>query len=155
MSLLGHTPLDRLMSLMYRGLCLQVFVLLFIFVKRQIMRFAMKSRRGPHVPLGHNAPKELRQEIDSGLSKVQEIRFEPRLLSEQDDRLQSCYDYLYRMRALDAIRDSGKSSPCNSIASVPLLAPTWARTRNTSTTATLEAALPMQSKGNYSKSQSE
>ncbi|TRY82750.1 hypothetical protein DNTS_020631 [Danionella cerebrum] len=36
---------------------LQVFVLLFIFVKRQIMRFAMKSRRGPHVPLGHNAPK--------------------------------------------------------------------------------------------------
>ncbi|XP_042163084.1 protein C1orf43-like isoform X1 [Oncorhynchus tshawytscha] len=85
-----------------------VFVLLFIFVKRQIMRFAMKSRRGPHVPLGHNAPKELRQEIDSGLSKVQEIRFEPRLLSEQDDRLQSggCYDYLYRMRALDAIRDS-------------------------------------------------
>ncbi|XP_021477267.1 protein C1orf43 isoform X3 [Oncorhynchus mykiss] len=85
-----------------------VFVLLFIFVKRQIMRFAMKSRRGPHVPLGHNAPKELRQEIDCGLSKVQEIRFEPRLLSEQDDRLQSggCYDYLYRMRALDAIRDS-------------------------------------------------
>ncbi|KAJ8004998.1 hypothetical protein DPEC_G00142090 [Dallia pectoralis] len=85
-----------------------VFVLLFIFVKRQIMRFAMKSRRGPHVPLGHNAPKELRQEIDSRLSKVQEIRFEPRLLSEQDGRLQSagCYDYLYRMRALDAIRDS-------------------------------------------------
>uniref|UniRef100_A0ABI7ZAE2 Uncharacterized protein n=1 Tax=Felis catus TaxID=9685 RepID=A0ABI7ZAE2_FELCA len=34
-----------------------VFVLLFIFVKRQIMRFAMKSRRGPHVPVGHNAPK--------------------------------------------------------------------------------------------------
>ncbi|XP_015427163.1 PREDICTED: uncharacterized protein C1orf43 homolog [Myotis davidii] len=36
-----------------------VFVLLFIFVKRQIMRFAMKSRRGPHVPVGHNAPKRL------------------------------------------------------------------------------------------------
>lgn len=34
-----------------------MFVLLFIFVKRQIMRFAMKSRRGPHVPLGHNVPK--------------------------------------------------------------------------------------------------
>ncbi|KAG9345380.1 hypothetical protein JZ751_009927 [Albula glossodonta] len=64
-----------------------VFVLLFIFVKRQIMRFAMKSRRGPHVPLGHNAPKELREEIDSRLSKVQDIRYEPRLLSEDDDRL--------------------------------------------------------------------
>ncbi|XP_062311612.1 protein C1orf43 homolog isoform X2 [Osmerus eperlanus] len=84
-----------------------VFVLLFIFVKRQIMRFAMRSRRGPHVPLGHNTPKDLKQEMDSRLSKVQEIRFEPRLLSGDDDRLQhgGCYDYLYRMRALDAIRD--------------------------------------------------
>ncbi|KAG5856447.1 hypothetical protein ANANG_G00008060 [Anguilla anguilla] len=89
-----------------------VFVLLFIFVKRQIMRFAMKSRRGPHVPLGHNAPKELREEIDLRLSKVHEIRYEPRLLSPDDDRLKhrgqnGCYNYLYRMRALDAIRDSG------------------------------------------------
>uniref|UniRef100_A0A4W6FU53 Chromosome 1 open reading frame 43 n=1 Tax=Lates calcarifer TaxID=8187 RepID=A0A4W6FU53_LATCA len=65
----------------------QVFVLLFIFVKRQIMRFAMKSRRGPHVPLGHNAPKELRQEIEAKLSQVQKIHFEPRLLSPDDDRL--------------------------------------------------------------------
>uniref|UniRef100_A0A8C1DKF6 Uncharacterized protein n=2 Tax=Cyprinus carpio TaxID=7962 RepID=A0A8C1DKF6_CYPCA len=64
-----------------------VFVLLFIFVKRQIMRFAMKSRRGPHVPLGHNAPKELREEIDSRLSKVNDIRYEPHLLSKDDDRL--------------------------------------------------------------------
>ncbi|KAM3872845.1 protein C1orf43 homolog [Diretmus argenteus] len=75
------------------------------------MRFAMKSRRGPHVPLGHNAPKELRQEIDSKLIKVQKINFEPRLLSPDDDRLKhreqtGCYDYLYRMRALDAIRDT-------------------------------------------------
>ncbi|XP_029928434.1 protein C1orf43 homolog [Myripristis murdjan] len=88
-----------------------VFVLLFIFVKRQIMRFAMKSRRGPHVPLGHNAPKELRQEIENKLHLVQKIHFEPRLLSPDDDRLKhreqpGCYDYLYRMRALDAIRDT-------------------------------------------------
>ncbi|CAB1443357.1 unnamed protein product [Pleuronectes platessa] len=89
-----------------------VFVLLFIFVKRQIMRFAMRSRRGPHAPIGHNAPKGLKEKIDSRLSKVQEICFEPRLLSEEDDRLKqglqiSCYNYLYRMKALDAIRDSG------------------------------------------------
>uniref|UniRef100_A0A3Q3ATY5 Chromosome 1 open reading frame 43 n=1 Tax=Kryptolebias marmoratus TaxID=37003 RepID=A0A3Q3ATY5_KRYMA len=89
-----------------------VFVLLFIFVKRQIMRFAMRSRRGPHAPIGHNAPKGLREEIDSKLSKVHEIHFEPCLLSEEDDRLRrgsqiSCYNYLYRMKALDAIRDSG------------------------------------------------
>uniref|UniRef100_A0A3B4ZAR6 Uncharacterized protein n=1 Tax=Stegastes partitus TaxID=144197 RepID=A0A3B4ZAR6_9TELE len=88
-----------------------VFVLLFIFVKRQIMRLAMKSRRGPHVPLGHNAPKELRQEIDAKLCLVQKIHFEPRLLSPDDDRLNQSsqsgsYDYLYRMKALDAIRST-------------------------------------------------
>ncbi|TNM93123.1 hypothetical protein fugu_018525 [Takifugu bimaculatus] len=114
-----------------------VFVLLFIFVKRQIMRFAMRSRRGPHAPIGHNATKGLKEDIDSRLSRVQEICFEPRLLSEEDDRLKQgsqisqspdhyhhlplicaqtlklpfyfkgCYNYLYRMKALDAIRDSG------------------------------------------------
>lgn len=88
-----------------------VFVLLFIFVKRQIMRLAMKSRRGPHVPIGHNAPKELRQKIEAKLSEVQKIHFEPRLLSPDDDRLKhreqtAPYDYLYRMKALDAIRDT-------------------------------------------------
>lgn len=88
-----------------------VFVLLFIFIKRQIMRFAMKSRRGPYVPIGHNAPKELRHEIETKLCQVQNIHFEPRLLSPDDNRLNSrdqsgpC-DYLYRMRALDAVRDT-------------------------------------------------
>ena len=93
-----------------------VFVLLFIFVKRQIMRFAMKSRRGPHVPVGHNAPKDLKEEIDIRLSKVQDIKYEPQLLADDDARLlqletqgnQNCYNYLYRMKALDAIRASGK-----------------------------------------------
>uniref|UniRef100_A0A2K5IAF3 Uncharacterized protein n=1 Tax=Colobus angolensis palliatus TaxID=336983 RepID=A0A2K5IAF3_COLAP len=89
-----------------------VFVLLFIFVKRQIMRFAMKSRRGPHVPVGHNAPKDLKEEIDIRLSRVQDIKYEPQLLADDDARLlqletqgnQSCYNYLYRMKALDAIQ---------------------------------------------------
>lgn len=79
------------------------------------MRFAMKSRRGPHVPIGHNAPKELKEEIDNRLTKVQDIKFEPRLLSEEDARLHSiqqqetrlgCYNYLYRMKALDAVQMS-------------------------------------------------
>ncbi|KAM4861801.1 protein C1orf43 homolog isoform 2-T2 [Thomomys bottae] len=93
-----------------------VFVLLFIFVKRQIMRFAMKSRRGPHVPVGHNAPKDLKEEIDIRLSRVQDIKYEPQLLADDDARLlqletqgnQSCCNYLYRMKALDAIRASGR-----------------------------------------------
>lgn len=33
------------------------FVMLFIFAKRQIMRFALRSRRGPHVPVGNDAKK--------------------------------------------------------------------------------------------------
>uniref|UniRef100_V9L651 Uncharacterized protein n=1 Tax=Callorhinchus milii TaxID=7868 RepID=V9L651_CALMI len=89
-----------------------IFVLLFIFVKRQIMRFAMKSRRGPHVPIGHNAPKDLREYIDQSLLKVQSISYEPQLLPENEERqlyLQqqgglACCNYVYRMRALDAIQ---------------------------------------------------
>ncbi|XP_068108461.1 protein C1orf43 homolog [Hyperolius riggenbachi] len=88
-----------------------VFVLLFIFVKRQIMRFAMKSRRGPHVPVGHNARKDLKEEIDNRLSKVQDIKFEPQLLEDGDDRLLQLdmpgrYNYLYRMKTLDAVKAS-------------------------------------------------
>ncbi|XP_029436020.1 uncharacterized protein C1orf43 homolog isoform X1 [Rhinatrema bivittatum] len=78
------------------------------------MRFAMKSRRGPHVPVGHNAPKDLKEEIDIRLSQVQDIKYEPQLLAEDDERLlqldmqehKGCYNYLYRMKTLDAIRAS-------------------------------------------------
>lgn len=88
-----------------------IFVLLFIFVKRQIMRLAMKSRRGPHAPIGHNAPKELKQLIEAKLCQVQKIHFEPRLLCPADVRLTQSRqsgsdDYLYRMKALDAVRDT-------------------------------------------------
>uniref|UniRef100_A0A670ZMJ6 Chromosome 1 open reading frame 43 n=1 Tax=Pseudonaja textilis TaxID=8673 RepID=A0A670ZMJ6_PSETE len=91
-----------------------VFVLLFIFVKRQIMRFAMKSRRGPHVPVGQHAPKGLKEEIDIRLSRVQDIRYEPRLLLYSDTRMLQLesprnpfpYNYVYRMKALDAVRDT-------------------------------------------------
>ncbi|XP_020666447.3 protein C1orf43 homolog isoform X2 [Pogona vitticeps] len=91
-----------------------VFVLLFIFVKRQIMRFAMKSRRGPHVPVGQHAPKGLKDEIEIRLSRVQDIKYEPQLLGYDDARLQQlesprgCYNYIYRMKALDAVRESAE-----------------------------------------------
>lgn len=39
------------------GLGVLTFLLLFIFAKRQIMRFALRSRRGPHIPIGHDATK--------------------------------------------------------------------------------------------------
>lgn len=34
-----------------------LFIMLFIFAKRQIMRFALRSRRGPHIPIGHGTKK--------------------------------------------------------------------------------------------------
>lgn len=90
--------------------------------------------------------QDLKEEIDSRLSKVNDIRYEPHLLSKDDDRLKhqgqsgernkeapssslsntaadvktyarvyvcaGCYNYLFRMQALDAIRDSGKTLFC-------------------------------------------
>lgn len=32
-------------------------IILFIFAKRQIMRFTIRSRRGPHLPVGHDSKK--------------------------------------------------------------------------------------------------
>ena len=34
-----------------------IFLLLFIFGKRQIQRFALKNQKGPHVPVGEDANK--------------------------------------------------------------------------------------------------
>uniref|UniRef100_A0A8I5T6T8 Uncharacterized protein n=1 Tax=Pongo abelii TaxID=9601 RepID=A0A8I5T6T8_PONAB len=57
---------------------------------------------------------DLKEEIDIRLSRIQDIKYEPQLLAHDDVRLlqletqgnQSCYNYLYRMKALDAIRTS-------------------------------------------------
>ena len=46
------------------------------------MRFALKSRRGPHVPIAADAPKYLRKEIDRRLEVVKDIKLEPRLINE-------------------------------------------------------------------------
>ncbi|XP_021537691.1 protein C1orf43 homolog isoform X1 [Neomonachus schauinslandi] len=67
------------------------------------------SRRG-----GFPTFKDLKEEIDIRLSRVQDIKYEPQLLADGDARLlqletqgnQNCYNYLYRMKALDAIRAS-------------------------------------------------
>ncbi|XP_073077459.1 protein C1orf43 homolog isoform X2 [Manis javanica] len=57
---------------------------------------------------------DLKEEIDIRLSRVQDIKYEPQLLADDDARLLqldtqenlNCYNYLYRMKALDAIRAS-------------------------------------------------
>lgn len=51
-----------------------VLVLLFIFAKRQIMRFTLRSRRGPHVPVGHGTPRVITYNLMRN-SKEKETNF--------------------------------------------------------------------------------
>jgi len=57
----------------------QACIIVFIFVKRQVQRFALRNRRGPHMSVGHGAPKALRREADRLLECVSYIRHEPPL----------------------------------------------------------------------------
>jgi hypothetical protein len=50
-------PLSGVTAVIFIGCGVLTFLLLFIFAKRQIMRFAIRARRGPHVPIGHDARK--------------------------------------------------------------------------------------------------
>ncbi|XP_067633390.1 protein C1orf43 homolog [Eurosta solidaginis] len=84
------------------------FVMLFIFAKRQIMRFTLRSRRGPHVPVGNDAKKTLRREIERRLDCIQKIAQEPRLLWSEDKYIlrtdQPLPPYYYRMKAVDDVK---------------------------------------------------
>ena len=53
-------------------------IMLTIFAKRQIMRFALRNRRGPHTSLGQGVPKPLRRDIERYLDYVPYIRWAPR-----------------------------------------------------------------------------
>jgi len=61
----------------------QACIIVFIFVKRQVQRFALRNRRGPHTSVGHGAPKALRRETDRLLEYVSYIRHEPPLLVDK------------------------------------------------------------------------
>ncbi|XP_017868815.1 PREDICTED: uncharacterized protein C1orf43 homolog [Drosophila arizonae] len=87
------------------------FVMLFIFAKRQIMRFTLRSRRGPHVPVGNDAKKALRREIERRLDCIQKIAQEPKLLWTDTDKYilqpgteQELPPYYYRMKAVDDVK---------------------------------------------------
>lgn len=85
-----------------------MFVLLFIFAKRQIMRFALRSRRGPHVPVGHDATKSIKKEIERRLDCIQRIAYEPQLLDDDTSYIlqpdSSLPPYYYRLKAVDDIK---------------------------------------------------
>ncbi|XP_052277722.1 protein C1orf43 homolog isoform X2 [Dreissena polymorpha] len=81
-----------------------IFLLLFLFAKRQIMRFTLKSRRGPYVSIGSNVPKELRTEIFRRINRVPDIKHEPKLVNPAIEALAKSGDnnFYYRMKAMDA-----------------------------------------------------
>lgn len=82
------------------------FIILFIFAKRQISRFALRSRRGPHVPIGADAKKCLKKEIERRIEAVPRITHEPRLLSIEPSHyiLEPQQPYHYRFRAVDDVK---------------------------------------------------
>ena len=80
----------------------QTFIMLFIFAKRQIMRFTLRSRRGPHVSVGQGGVKAFRREIDRRLDYASHIKHEPKLCREHDKEKSGHY---YRMLAVDKISE--------------------------------------------------
>ncbi|XP_031638694.1 uncharacterized protein C1orf43 homolog [Contarinia nasturtii] len=85
------------------------FAIVFILAKRQIMRFAIRNRRGPHVPVGHDATKSIKKEIERRLDCIQRIAYEPQLLPDDDSSYilqpdSSLPPYYYRLKAVDDIK---------------------------------------------------
>ncbi|KAK1116623.1 hypothetical protein K0M31_018242 [Melipona bicolor] len=82
-------------------------LLLFIFGKRQIMRFALRSRRGPHIPIGHDARKSLKKEIERRIEVIPRIQYEPQLISDPRLILTSrgqVPPHYYRLKAVDDVK---------------------------------------------------
>lgn len=68
------------------------------------MRFALKSRRSPHIPVATDAPKSLRKEIERRLDVVKDIKYEPRLINEWTLSEGQPFDHFYRMEAVDSLK---------------------------------------------------
>merc|ERR1712018_963139 len=103
------------------AMCVQVCIMLVIVVKRQIMRFALRNRRGPHTHVGQGAPKMLRREIDRQLDYVNYIRHEPEPVTMKDDNFDYSLAALKELRLLEENIFSFQSSyarpPCGNVRS--------------------------------------
>ncbi|XP_039432070.1 protein C1orf43 homolog isoform X1 [Culex pipiens pallens] len=92
-------------------------IICFIVAKRQIVRFTLRGRRGPHVAVGHDARKSIKKEIERRIDSIQKIYFEPRLLwdTKKDDGEKyilrpdsNLPPYYYRMKAVDDVKELEK-----------------------------------------------
>jgi len=83
----------------------QTLIMLFIFAKRQIVRFTLRNRRGPHVSVGQGCMKSLRREIDRRLDYAAYIRHEPQLSSKG----QASSSHQLRAIAVDRLKELDKA----------------------------------------------
>lgn len=115
------------------GMGVLTVLLLFIFGKRQIMRFQLRSRRGPHVPIGHDAKKvkfnfiqkkafvlnmlllqALKREIERRIDLIPRIVCEPELQMHKTDPKYILYpgqqipSHYYRFKAVDDVKILGE-----------------------------------------------
>lgn len=77
------------------------------------MRFALRNRRGPHIPIGHNAKKIFKREIERRIELIPRILTEPQLMDE-DPRFivapgHQIPVHYYRFKAVDMVKLLGKS----------------------------------------------
>ena len=98
------TQLSGVAIIIFIAIGFTTFVLLFIFGKRQIMRFALKSRRAPHFPIASDAPKHLRKEIERRLDAVKDIKSDPLLLRQEIPPGSDVLPHVYRMKAVDSLK---------------------------------------------------
>uniref|UniRef100_A0A8W7PCV3 Uncharacterized protein n=1 Tax=Anopheles coluzzii TaxID=1518534 RepID=A0A8W7PCV3_ANOCL len=86
----------------------------FIFAKRQIVRFTLRQRRGPHVAVGHDTKKSIKKEIERRIDCIQKIYYEPKLIwddKQQDDEKYilkpdtTLPPYYWRMKAVDDVKE--------------------------------------------------
>ncbi|XP_023323957.1 uncharacterized protein C1orf43 homolog [Eurytemora carolleeae] len=85
------------------GIGVQTIIILFIFSKRQINRFSLRGRRGPHVSVGQGGLKPLRKEIDRRIEYAAHIRFEPR--TQPMDNTESSENIRFRVAAVDRVSE--------------------------------------------------
>jgi len=102
----NHEQLSGVAVVIIMGICVQTIIILIIFAKRQIMRFTLRARRGPHVSVGQGGLKPLRKEIDRRIEYASHITTEPRLLFHQTDNPELQMEYIQsRVAAVSRVEE--------------------------------------------------
>lgn len=69
----------------------------------------LRSRRGPHAPIGHDADRKIKREIERRLECVEKIAYEPKLFTDilifRPDNLPP---FFFRLKAVDDIKELEK-----------------------------------------------